>query len=124
MIGTFPVCTVSTRVLFNTGATHSFVSPYFVMQFVGQPTCLENPLCVSTPLDTSVEISTIYLSCGFLIGQRELLATLYVMDMLDFDVIPGMDWMSEHYATIDCRSKTVTFRLSKSEKLFSEETVW
>nr|GFC94675.1 putative reverse transcriptase domain-containing protein [Tanacetum cinerariifolium] len=29
--------------------------------------------------------------------------------MCEFDIILGMDWLTEHYATIDCRSYRVIF---------------
>nr|GFC71574.1 putative reverse transcriptase domain-containing protein [Tanacetum cinerariifolium] len=31
------------------------------------------------------------------------------LDMCEFDIILGMDWFSEHHATIDCRSYRVIF---------------
>ena len=40
-----------------------------------------------------------------LIAGRELLADLVLLDVKDFDVILEMDWLSQHYATIDFRRK-------------------
>ena len=37
-------------------------------------------------------------------------ADLVVMEINDFDIILGMDWLSEHYAFIDCQEKRVTPR--------------
>ena len=34
---------------------------------------------------------------------------LKVVDMTDFDVILGMDWLAENFATIDCHKKEVIF---------------
>nr|GEZ53117.1 reverse transcriptase domain-containing protein [Tanacetum cinerariifolium] len=31
------------------------------------------------------------------------------LDMCEFDIILGMDWLTEHHATIDCRSYRVIF---------------
>ena len=45
--------------------------------------------------------------------DRELQVDL---TLLDFDVILGMDWLSQHYATVDCRRKDVIFRISDAEK--------
>ena len=39
-------------------------------------------------------------------------ANLVVMEMNDFDIILRMDWLSEHYAFIDCREKKVIFKIS------------
>ena len=115
--GIIPVCSVSARVLFDTGATHSFVSSYFALQFVCPSICLDRPLSVATPLDVSVEIRTAYVMCDVLVEGRQMLATLHVLDMIDFDVILGMDWLSAHYATVDCRNRTVVFRLPGEPEL-------
>ena len=51
-----------------------------------------------------------------LIEGRELLADLVLLDVMDFDVILGMDWLSHHYATIDYWRKEVIFRISNDEE--------
>ncbi|KAJ1380557.1 Retrotransposon gag domain [Sesbania bispinosa] len=38
---------------------------------------------------------------------KELFANLIALDMVDFDVILGMDWLASHYATLDCHNKVV-----------------
>ncbi|XP_057996241.1 uncharacterized protein LOC131175603 [Hevea brasiliensis] len=35
---------------------------------------------------------------------------------MDFDVILGMDWLSTHYATLDCRNKKVYFHIPGVEE--------
>ena len=37
-------------------------------------------------------------------------ANLLLLDIADFDVILGADWLHYNYADIHCREKTVTFR--------------
>ena len=44
------------------------------------------------------------------VESRCLPADLVVLDLTDFDVILGMDWLSTHGATWDCRDKVVRFR--------------
>ena len=51
-----------------------------------------------------------------LIEGRELLSDLVILDVMDFDVILGMDWLSQHYATVDYRRKEVIFRISNDEE--------
>ena len=51
-----------------------------------------------------------------LIEDRELLADLVLLDVMDFDVILGMDWLSQHFATVDCQRKEVIFRISNDEE--------
>ena len=33
---------------------------------------------------------------------------LVILEMVDFDVILGMTWLSPQFATLDCNAKTVT----------------
>ena len=41
---------------------------------------------------------------------------LVLLDVMDFDVILGMDWLSQHFATVDCRRKEVIFRIPNDEE--------
>ena len=47
---------------------------------------------------------------------RDLPVDLIPMDVLNFDVILGMDWLSQHYATVDCQRKEVIFRIPNEEE--------
>ena len=51
-----------------------------------------------------------------LIEGRELLANLVLLDVLDFDVMLGMDWLSQHFATVDCQRKEVIFIIPNEEE--------
>ena len=42
-----------------------------------------------------------------LIGGQEFPADLVALDMRDFDVVLGMDWLSRHRVTLDCYKKEV-----------------
>ena len=53
------------------------------------------PLSVATPLSESLDSDVFFLpNCPILIEGRELLADLVLLDVMDFDVILGMDWLS------------------------------
>ena len=41
---------------------------------------------------------------------RELTVNLIVLEMVDYDMILGMDWLSKYNATIFCRKKKVVFQ--------------
>ena len=54
-----------------------------------------------------------------LIGGQEFPVDLVALDMRDFDVVLGMDWLSRHRATLDCYKKEVKLhRLGKLEVKF------
>ena len=42
-----------------------------------------------------------------MIEEQEFRADLVALDMRDFDVVLGMDWLSRHRATLDCYRKEV-----------------
>ncbi|KAL0551545.1 hypothetical protein IC582_010634 [Cucumis melo] len=48
-------------------------------------------------------------ACRIEIGGHVIEVTLLVLDMLDFDVILGMDWLAVNHASIDCSCKEVAF---------------
>ena len=51
-----------------------------------------------------------------LVEGRELLADLILLDVIDFDVILGMDWLAQHYASWDFREKVVIFKIPNGEE--------
>lgn len=44
--------------------------------------------------------------------RKEFSADLIILDMQDFDVILGMDWLQKYKANIDCDKKQITLKLS------------
>ena len=45
-----------------------------------------------------------------MIADRELFCDLIVLDMTDYDVILGMDFLSRYGASIECRKQKVVFQ--------------
>ena len=43
--------------------------------------------------------------------------TLYVLDMQEFDVILGMDWLSKHHVTILCFEKEIVCKYPEGVEL-------
>ena len=52
---------------------------------------------------------------GVTISGRVIEATLIVLNMQDFDVILGMDWLGENRVLIDCETRVVTLRLPSGD---------
>ena len=52
------------------------------------------------------------------INNKDAMADFIMLNMVEFDVILGMDWLHAYYATIDCRTQVVKFRTPN--KLFLE----
>ena len=84
------------RILFDSGASHSFISTPYVRELGLEGQTLENSLHVSSHLGTRVSVDLICWGCELEIFGILLTMDLRVMDMSEFDVILGMDWLMEH----------------------------
>jgi hypothetical protein len=98
-------------VFFDPGATHSFLSVVLAKKHNLEAVSLEIELCVGTLVRGVVIASNICKSCVTKIANREIVADLTLLEMKDFDIILGMDWLAANYAFIDCRSKKVNFQI-------------
>ena len=70
---------------------------------------LEKPLYVSSPLGTRVSVNLICQGCELEISGIVLTVDLRVMDMSEFDVILGMDWLTAYRVVINCERRGITF---------------
>ena len=64
---------------------------------------------VSIPLNKAFVAKYEYKSCVVRIKDKDTLVDLVLLDMLDFDAILGMDWLSPWHASVDCHNKLVRF---------------
>ena len=69
---------------------------------------LEKPLYVSSPLGIRARIGMICRGCELEISGTLLIVDLRIMDMSEFDVILGMDWLTAYMVVIDCERRRVT----------------
>nr|GFA13266.1 hypothetical protein [Tanacetum cinerariifolium] len=96
-------------VLFDTGATHSVISSVFASRVTTTPTLLDHVLCISTPMQDSVRITHVYKDIPLQFDDKIHAINAFPLDMCEFDIILGIDWLTKHHATIDCRSYRVIF---------------
>ena len=82
--------------MFDSGASHSFVATSCVKDLGLEVETLEEPLHVSSPLGTRVNVDQICWGCELEILGILLTVDLKVMDMSKFDVILGMDWSTTY----------------------------
>ncbi|KAL0546687.1 hypothetical protein IC582_016599 [Cucumis melo] len=107
--GTLPVLGHYTLVLFDSGSSHSFISSAFVLHARLEVEPLHHVLSVSTPSGECMLSKEKLKACQIEIAGHVIKVTLLVLDMLDFDVILGMDWLAANHANIDCSRKEVAF---------------
>ncbi|KAA0062435.1 ty3-gypsy retrotransposon protein [Cucumis melo var. makuwa] len=107
--GTLPVLGHYDLVLFDSGSSHSFISSAFVLHARLEVEPLHHVLSVSTPSGECMWSKGKVKACQIEIAGHVIEVTLLVLDMLDFDVILGMDWLAANHARIDCSRKEVAF---------------
>ena len=93
--------------LFDYGVSHSFIATSVVIELGLEVEALEEPWYVSSPLGIRARIGMICRGCELDISRILLTVDLRVMDMSEFDVILGMDWLIAYRVVIDCESRRV-----------------
>ncbi|KAL0560422.1 hypothetical protein IC582_000827 [Cucumis melo] len=119
--GTLPVLGHYALVLFDSGSSHSFISSAFVSHARLEVEPLHHVLSVSTPSGECMLSKEKVKACQIEIAGHVIEVTLIVLDMLDFDVILGMDWLAANHASIDCSRKEVISAI-RASKLLSQGT--
>ena len=95
--------------LVDPGAMHSFASKHFLYRFEIKTQPLEGRMRVSLPTGDPLFSDRVVRDSKVIIEGQEFPTDLVALDMRDFDVVLGMDWLSRHRATLDCYKKEVKF---------------
>ena len=106
--GTFFLSRLWARVLFDFGASHSFIAASVVIELGLEVETLDEPLYVSSPLGTKARLGMICRGCELEISGTLLIVDLRIMEMSEFDVILGLDWLTAYKVVIDCERNRVT----------------
>ena len=107
------------HILFDTGASHSFISHVLASKICVSPDRLDSLLFVSTAGGETLLGEVVYRACAVEIADRKLRVDLIGLDTGDFDVILGMDWLAAYHATIDCFNKKIVFNPPNEEPFTS-----
>ena len=117
--GTFLLFLLWARVLFNSSASHSFIIASCAKDLCLKAETLEEPLHVNSPLGSKVSVEHICRDCEVEISGILLNVDLRVMDMLEFDVILGRDWLTAHRVVIDYdRRRVIAYTLDENCVIF------
>ncbi|XP_042051349.1 uncharacterized protein LOC121796597 [Salvia splendens] len=97
--------------LFDTGASHSFISTSCVSTLELTPEPAEPRVTVSSPVGGAIEITQKCSTLEIILGERKVTANnLGVMKMEDVDIILGMEWLDKNHATIKCSERQISFQ--------------
>ena len=89
--GIFLINSFPARILFDSGASYSFISCSFMHRLHLLPETLDDPLSVATPLGDSSALELICRRCIVSLEEFQFCVDLIVLPMSKFNVILGMD---------------------------------
>ena len=108
--GNILIHSVPVLALFDSGASHCFISYNFAIDHDIPIVSLDNPWDINTG-NGVITTNSICKSCIVDVSGRKLEVDLFVLKSEGYKVILGMSWLSKHHAVIDCRNKSVTFKI-------------
>lgn len=95
---------------FNPSANFSFFTPFLANRFDVCPDILLEPILTYTLIDESVVTKRVYLNYPVLVFHKVIPCDLVKLDIVDFDVIVGIDWLHVSYTSIDYKTHRVKFQ--------------
>jgi hypothetical protein len=106
VIGMFLINDTSAVVLFDSGASHSFISSAYVGKR-NLPLALLRCQMIVSSLGGDMPARQLCLKVNLKIRGVDFVANLIVLESKGIDVILGMDWLSKHKVLINCAKKSV-----------------
>ncbi|PKA48706.1 RNA-directed DNA polymerase like [Apostasia shenzhenica] len=100
-------------VLFDSGASHSFISESIIQKLQLETCPLDEVLHVALPTGITIEVK-LFVKVKIKIKNKEFWAELIVVPIIEFDVILGMNWLSDNQVIIDCREKKIKVHIPES----------
>jgi hypothetical protein len=105
-------------VLFDSGASHSFISPMFASKFAHKLHTIEDEGYCIRAASGNIPTNQVVSDVEFEIEGQKYLLTLVVLPGLGIDVILGMNWMSQNGVLIDTSTRVVMIRDPTDQKGF------
>jgi hypothetical protein len=106
IVGMFPVDSHIAEVLFDTGATHSFITASWVEAHNLPITIMSTPIQIDS-VGGKVQADSVCLNVSVEIRGIEFPANLIVMGTQGIDVILGINWLGKYRAVISCDKRTI-----------------
>jgi hypothetical protein len=100
MMGTFSINHHPVIVLFDSGATHSFVSVKYGIKIV-----LDNGDYKITTPGGKIVSNQICRKVPLQLGSQLIKKDLLLLDLKGMDVLLGMNWMTQHHVSLDISSE-------------------
>ncbi|KAL0454685.1 UNVERIFIED_CONTAM: hypothetical protein Slati_0807700 [Sesamum latifolium] len=120
-IGTILLFDIEAYVLMDPGSTRSYISSELASKIPGENSPSGCKLMVYLSMGGGVVVNSVRKGSLVRIGDVNLPVDLVMMDLKEFDVILGMDWLAQHRAVVDCYKKEVIASSSKTKVVFVGE---
>ncbi|GJV28140.1 putative reverse transcriptase domain-containing protein [Tanacetum coccineum] len=117
--------TLEGNLLFDSGADFSFISTEFAPLLNVKPSIVNPGYVIEVADGKKVEVDRIIRDCKLELGSSLFSINLIPLGHGSFDVIVGMDWLSQHKAVIVCHEKVVEIPVEdgRTLRVHGERTV-
>ncbi|XP_024312059.1 LOW QUALITY PROTEIN: uncharacterized protein LOC100823542 [Brachypodium distachyon] len=116
VVGTFLVNSNPAVILFDTGASHSFISQSWVQKHGLATKALRRYLVVTSP-GKEFRADRFCHGVQIRIGKEIFPSDLILLETQSLDVILGMDWLSSQKGHIDCANLAVVLTSPKGKRI-------
>jgi hypothetical protein len=106
MTGTFSIHGKPVKILFDSGATHSFMNQSTQVNLGLNVLRVMNEFEIATP-GGKVSSNTLVKSVPLQLGSKIFMTNLLTLGLDGIDVILGMDWMSHHKVLLDIAERRI-----------------
>ncbi|XP_024969636.1 uncharacterized protein LOC112508999 [Cynara cardunculus var. scolymus] len=105
-------------ILFDSGATNSFVSHVYVRYLKYVPVMLSIPFTVDTANGVTLVTDRVFRDCTLVLDEHDFLVDLIPMDIRGFDVMIGMDWLVKNRVDIICSQRMIRVPVKNGDYLY------
>jgi hypothetical protein len=116
VIGMISVNDTSAVVIFDSGASHSFISATYVGKHNLLLALLKCQMIVSSP-GGDMTVRQLCPKVNLKIRGVDFVSNLIVLESKGIDIILGMDWLSKHKVPIDCAKKSIKLTTPNGKEL-------
>ena len=123
--GDIQVAAQTAYTLFDTGATHSFITSSLAKKTGFPITVTASSFKIKTPTGSVVATKEVIKECLLEIQGHRSTCDLIIIDMNKYEVILGMNWLTPSKATVACQQKRVYFMDQEGKTaVFQGESVY
>ena len=116
VVGMFLVNSAPASVLFDSGASYSFITAQYVAKYSISMCIMPKPMLVSSPCG-GMKAAYLCPNVNLKIMGVDFMAHLIVLDSSGIDVIMGMDWLSKCDGVIQCAKKSMLLTSPQGDRV-------